>query len=67
MTKFSKVEAALKEATRASNNYLRLKKGKRDARDNESIKYYTQNVITNNSQASFETLKQVIDYYNLKI
>ena len=67
MKKFEKVNAALLNATRDTNNFVTLCRGPRDARDNNSIKFHTRNVITNSTQESFKTLNQVITSFNLTI
>lgn len=64
---FKQVKEALINATRETNNFLKLCRGQRDARDNKSIKFHTVNVCTNNTQVPFRTLKQVVSYYELSL
>ena len=63
---FDKVKEALRAQTRESNNFITLCRGARDARDSNSVKYYTKNIVTNNTQESFKTLKEVIKYFELE-
>lgn len=67
MKKFEKVKEALEEKTYNTYNFITLKRGVRDTRDNKSIKFHTVNVITNNTQTPFMTLNDVIKSYELNI
>ena len=63
--KFKNVNVKLMEQTRGASNFVRLVQGGRDARDNNTVKYHTVNIVTGTTQESFKTLKEVIEYYNL--
>ena len=66
MTKFDKVNKELLEKTYNTDNYIRLVRGSRDARDAKRG-YHTVNVVTNNTVDYYRTLNRVIVEYKLII